>query len=97
VGLRDAEATAGDPGVVDVDALPTIGLLNLKVLAARWRLGEHNWTFPIRLQAALDALHARGLLWRERAWTSIGRLVLAGGSVVCTSFKPSQPDGAGHG
>ena len=206
MGLRGAKASAGGSGTVDVDALPPAEYLILEVPAARWRLGERTWTFPIRLPASLDALQARGLMWWERAsvpragrasltdtgraavlrdsyippavplgdlagvapqawaewtwpgwvpvavreqveafwddnygrgprawlrdiqqrhapefgavatlgngmaanpppetgryvhaWNNIGRPVLADGSVVCTSFNPSQPDGPGHG
>jgi hypothetical protein len=180
VGLCDAKATAGGPGTVGVDALPSAGCLILKALAARWRLGGRTRTFPIRLRAVQDALQARRMPWWERAsvplaglagvapqtsaewtwpgwvpagvreqveafragncgrgprtwlsgirqqqapefgavvtpgnglavnpppvtgcyihaWHNIGRLVLAGGSVVCPSINPSQPDGTGYG
>jgi hypothetical protein len=35
----------------------------LDVLAARWRLGEHAWTFPAKLRPALRALEDRHLVW----------------------------------
>jgi hypothetical protein len=33
---------------VDVDGLPPTQYLIMDVLAARWRTGEHLWTFPTR-------------------------------------------------
>lgn len=59
----------GDDGlevVIDVDRLPPTQQLVLEVLAARYRLGEHTWSFPARLNAAGEALARLGLI----AWTS---------------------------
>jgi hypothetical protein len=41
----------------------------METLAARYRLGEHMWTFPKRLCPALDALQKAGLLWFRSAPT----------------------------
>lgn len=51
---------------VDVDRLPPTQYLVLEVLAARYRLGEHTWSFPARLNAAGEALAQLGLI----VWTS---------------------------
>ncbi|GGM52651.1 hypothetical protein ACFFX1_55430 [Dactylosporangium sucinum] len=51
---------------VDVDRLPPTQYLILEILAARYRLGEHTWSFPSRLGAAGEALAALGLI----VWTS---------------------------
>jgi hypothetical protein len=51
---------------VDVDSLPPIQYLILEVLAARYRLGEHSWTFPTRLRGHADKLADAGLVgWKH--------------------------------
>ena len=47
---------------VDADRLPPTQYLMLEVLAARYRLGEHWWTFPDRLKPAARALEQAGLV-----------------------------------
>lgn len=68
--------------MTDVDALPPTQQLVLEVLAARYRLGEHTWSFPSRLNAAGEALAQRGLIawvshpapYTRRAWlTDVGK------------------------
>jgi hypothetical protein len=68
--------------VTDVDSLPPTQYLILEVLAARYRLGEHTWPFPSRLNAAGEALAAAGLIawvshpapYTRRAWlTDVGK------------------------
>lgn len=56
--LRACAAGAGMTAVepVDVEALPPLQYLILDVLAARWRTGEHVWTFPARSNI-VDAAH----------------------------------------
>lgn len=46
---------------VDVDSLPPTQYLILDVLAARWRTGEHVWTFPTRPNI-VGAAHRLGQL-----------------------------------
>jgi hypothetical protein len=50
--------------VTDIDALPPVQYLILEVLAARYRLGEHLWTFPSIIGRHVDALNAAGLVDR---------------------------------
>jgi hypothetical protein len=51
---------------VDVDSLPPTQYLILDVLAARWRTGEHLWTFPYRLWQAVEALEKLGMVgWKS--------------------------------
>lgn len=47
---------------VDVDALPPLQYLILDVLAARYRTGEHLWTFPTSARPAIRALVELGLV-----------------------------------
>lgn len=49
---------------VDVDTLPPTQYLILDVLSARWRTGEHVWTFPARsnIVAAAHRLARLGLI-----------------------------------
>ena len=83
---------------VNTDSLPPTEYLILEVLAARTRLGEHAWTFPARLNKALESLARRGLVsWKaasiERhslAWlTALGRE-----SALSATYTP--PAGDGH-
>lgn len=46
----------------DLDNLPPTQYLILEVLAARHRLGEAHWTFPVRVAASLRDLQAVGLI-----------------------------------
>lgn len=55
--------------MADIDTLPPTQYLIMEVLAARYRLGEHMWTFPDRLRPALNALQERGLIWWRSAPT----------------------------
>jgi hypothetical protein len=48
---------------------PPTQLLILEVLAARFRLGEPYWTFPLKLRPALGALQDKGLIWTRSAPT----------------------------
>lgn len=58
-----AEAT-GEP--LWMDDLPPTEYLILEVLAARWRVGERVWTFPTRVNRALDSLAGKGLVgWKS--------------------------------
>lgn len=52
--------------MTDVDNLPPTQTLILEILAARYRLGEHTWSFPSSLNAAGTALAKLGLI----AWVS---------------------------
>lgn len=52
--------------MIDVDRLPPTQQMVLEVLAARYRLGEHMWSFPSRLNAAGEALARLGMI----AWVS---------------------------
>lgn len=45
---------------------PTESLI-LEVLTARWRLGEHAWTFQSRLKPQLEQLERRGLIGYKSA------------------------------
>ncbi|GAB7053230.1 hypothetical protein [Catenuloplanes indicus] len=69
---------------LDVDQLPPTQALLLEVLAARYRLGEHLWTFPSSCTSAARGLSGRGLIgWKGgvaprtiQAWlTDAGRQV----------------------
>ena len=51
-----------DTAVLDTDNLPPTQYLILEVLAARYRTGEHAWTFPARVRNHLDALADLGLV-----------------------------------
>lgn len=73
---------------VDIDRLPPTQYLILEVLAARYRLGEHTWPFPSRLNAAGEALVRLGLIaWAshpepgtQRAWlTDAGKTAVLSG------------------
>lgn len=51
---------------IDMDKLPRVQYLILEVLAARWRTGELNWTFPSRLLPHVARLGATGLVgWKS--------------------------------
>lgn len=47
---------------MSTDNLPPAQYLILEVLAARYRCGEHLWTFPSNLSRHLKALEAAGLI-----------------------------------
>ena len=51
------------------ESLPPVQYLIMETLAARYRLGEPYWTFPLRLRAALDALRDKGLIQTRSAPT----------------------------
>jgi len=83
----------------DTDTLPPTEYLVMEVLAARTRLGETGWTFPSRLNKALETLEGRGLVrWKsatiERhslAWlTDAGR-----GSALSAGYRsPAEVNAA---
>lgn len=51
------------------ESLPPTQYLIMEMLAARYRLGEHMWTFPARLRPALNELQELGLIWWRSAPT----------------------------
>lgn len=66
--LDAAEAIVMGGATVGTDPLPPTQYLVMEVLlAARYRLGEHHWTFPAKLRPALEALSRLGLLWWKHA------------------------------
>ena len=60
-------ASAALPAPFDVDTLPPVQYLIMETLAARYRLGEADWTFPTHAvtRTRLNALSAKGLIgWK---------------------------------
>jgi hypothetical protein len=81
-----AETTTG--------GLPPVQYLIMETLAARYRLGEHMWTFPKRFIPALDALRARGLLWWRPAPTpgDVQACLTGAGRTAVLSENYTVPD-----
>ena len=48
--------------VIAQESLPPTEYLIMETLAARFRLGEHGWTFPSNVKARLGSLERRGLV-----------------------------------
>lgn len=86
---------------VDVDALPPTQYLILEVLAARYRMGEHHWTFPDRCAPAARALEQAGLVWLrsgpaphafEARFTDAGRVACLSGEYVSPDVQRLQDE-----
>jgi hypothetical protein len=60
---------ATDTPVMAQGDLPPTEYLIMETLAARHRLGEPFWTFPLRLRTPLNALQGKGLIWTRSAPT----------------------------
>lgn len=82
---------------VDVDSLPPTQYLILDVLAARYRTGEHVWTFPTMpaIVAAARRLERLGLVDVENTGkpaTKRVRLTDAGKTAVLSEeYQPPKP------
>lgn len=81
----------------DYDDLPPVQYLVMEVLAARARLGERYWTFPVRLRPALNALRERGLIWWRSAPTpgDVQAYLTETGRSVGPARRLQQPGRAG--
>jgi hypothetical protein len=84
----------------NVDARSPIQYLVLDVLAARHRLGEQVWTFPLRLKTALKVLAAEGLIgWKPgvNQGTALVWLTDAGrAAVLSETYEPPAAPLATH-
>ena len=75
------------------ESLPPVQYLIMETLAARYRLGEPYWTFPLRLRAALDALRDKGLIWTRSAPTpDLQAYLTDAGRACCLSDAYMTPD-----
>jgi DNA-binding PadR family transcriptional regulator len=80
----------------DVDRLPPTAYLVLEVLAARHRLGETIWPFPVSVGAALQRLDDAGLITRMHGNTPRtvrAQLTEAGKAAVLTDGYRSPNGG----